>query len=69
MQLLLKDPRNGLQDSLTNLAKRLIDDEVSRRASPLLNMGLGEILGNKAGGGATSDLIGGAVDQLLKLKK
>ncbi len=44
MKLLLSDPRNGLQDSLTNLAKRLIDDEISRRASPLLKMNITDIL-------------------------
>lgn len=45
MQLLLTDPRNGLQDSLVNLAKRLVDDEIARRTSPLLNLGIGELLG------------------------
>ncbi len=44
MQLMLTDPRNGLQDAITGLAKRLIDDEISRRASPLLNLNLGDLM-------------------------
>lgn len=44
MKLAFSDPKNGLQDSLTALAKKLVDDEISKRSSPLLSMTITDLL-------------------------
>jgi hypothetical protein len=44
MKLAFTDPKNGLQDSLTVLAKKLVDDEISKRSSPLLSMTITDLL-------------------------
>ena len=44
MKLLLKDPKNGLQDTLGSLAVKLVKDETAKRASPILSLTITDLL-------------------------
>ncbi|MDO5531192.1 hypothetical protein [Sutterella sp.] len=44
MQLLLKDPKKGLENTLLSLAQKLVTEELSRRSSPILNLTITDLL-------------------------
>lgn len=44
MKVLLKDPKNGLQDTLGSLAMKLINEEAQKRSSPLLSLTITDLL-------------------------
>lgn len=44
MKLLVKDPKNGLQDTLGSLALKLVQQEVERRKSPILSLTITDLL-------------------------
>ena len=44
MKLLLKDPKNGLQDTLGSLAVKLVKDETAKRSSPILSLTITDLL-------------------------
>lgn len=44
MQLLVSDPRHGVQDALSELAQRLLEDEVRRHAGALLKINPADLL-------------------------
>lgn len=44
MKLLVKDPKNGLQDTLGSLALKLVQSEVEQRKSPLLSLTITDLL-------------------------
>lgn len=47
MALVLKDPKNGLQDTLETLAWKLAQHEISERKSPILSLTLTDLLSPK----------------------
>ena len=44
MNLLLSDPKKGLEKTLTSLAGKLVQAEVEKRTSPLLSMTITDLL-------------------------
>lgn len=44
MQVLMKDPKNGLQSTLNSLAQKLVEAEIKRRASPILSLTMTDLL-------------------------
>ena len=44
MKVLWNDPKNGLQDTLTSLARQLVDAEMKKRSSPLLALTITDLL-------------------------
>lgn len=47
MNLLLKDPKKGLENTLTSLAGLLVQEEVQKRSSPLLSLTITDLLGKR----------------------
>lgn len=47
MKVLWNDPKNGLQDTLTSLARKLVEAEMKNRTSPLLSLTITDLLGKK----------------------
>lgn len=45
MNVLLTDPKKGLERTLTSLAGKLVSAEVEKRTSPLLSLSITDILG------------------------
>lgn len=44
MDVLLSDPKKGLENTLTSLAYKLAADEMAKRASPLLNLTITDLM-------------------------
>lgn len=44
MNVLLADPRNGLQTTLVALAEKLVAAEIEKRTTPLLNLTITDLL-------------------------
>lgn len=44
MNVLLADPKNGLQTTLVALAEKLVSAEIEKRATPLLNLTITDLL-------------------------
>ena len=44
MKVLMKDPKNGLQNTLNSLAQKLIEAEIRRRASPVLALTITDLI-------------------------
>lgn len=47
LKVLVKNPKNGLQETMTLLAGKLVDAEIKRRASPLLSLTMTDLMGLK----------------------
>ena len=44
MNVLMTDPKKGLENTLTSLAYKLAADEVAKRTSPVLNLTITDLL-------------------------
>ncbi|MBP3437791.1 MAG: hypothetical protein J6K46_00375 [Sutterella sp.] len=44
MKVLMKDPKNGLQNTLNSLAQKLVEAEIRRRASPVLALTITDLI-------------------------
>ena len=43
--VLMKNPKNGLQETMTLLAGKLVNAEIERRASPILSLTMTDLMG------------------------
>ena len=43
----MKNPKNGLQETMTLLATKLVNAEIERRTSPLLLLTISDLIGSK----------------------
>ena len=44
VKVLLKDPKNGLQNTLNSLAQKLVEAEIKRRSSPVLSLTITDLI-------------------------
>lgn len=47
LRVLMKNPKNGLQETMTLLATKLVNAEIERRTSPLLSLTISDLIGSK----------------------
>ena len=45
VKVLMKNPKNGLQETMTLLAGKLVNAEIERRASPILSLTMTDLMG------------------------
>lgn len=47
LRVFMKNPKNGLQETMTLLATKLVNAEIERRTSPLLSLTISDLIGSK----------------------
>lgn len=47
VKVLMKNPKNGLQETMTLLAGKLVNAEIKRRSSPILSLTMTDLMGLK----------------------